>query len=73
MGMNSKDITMKKQFKNHSLKTKMCNETKWVTPPTSIILNFGHLPGDLMGSYEKFKTWNLILSFGNDSNQYLSI
>lgn len=36
-------------------------------------LNFWHLPGGIMGSYEKFKTWNLILSFGNDSNQYLSI
>ncbi len=36
-------------------------------------LNFEHLPGGLIGSYEKFKTWNLIYSFGNDSNQYLSI
>jgi hypothetical protein len=36
-------------------------------------LNFGHLPEGFMGSYEKSKTWNLIYSFGNDSNQYLSI
>jgi hypothetical protein len=36
-------------------------------------LDCGHLLGGLMGSYEKFKTYNLVYSYGNDSTQYLSI